>query len=148
MAKKHTFKDWLIATRPWSFPASAMPVLVTLGYLFWKGMEVNRGIGIFTILNVVLFHAAGNTWSDYYDYKKGVDREDTVGGLSIVSGQFAPEEIKRLSLGLFAVAVAGGLALVWLTGVTTLYFGLAGALLAVCYPWLKYRALGDVDIFL
>ena len=148
MAKKHTFKDWLIATRPWSFPASAMPVLVTLGYLFWKGMEVNRGIGIFTILNVVLFHAAGNTWSDYYDYKKGVDREDTVGGLSIVSGQFAPEQIKRLSLGLFAIAVAGGLALVWLTGVTTLYFGLAGALLAVCYPWLKYRALGDVDIFL
>ena len=27
---KHTFKDWFLATRPWSFPASAMPVLVTL----------------------------------------------------------------------------------------------------------------------
>jgi 1,4-dihydroxy-2-naphthoate octaprenyltransferase len=121
MMKKHSFKDWLIATRPWSFPASAMPVLVTLGYLFWQGMAVDWTIGVFTILNVVLFHAAGNTWSDYKDYKSGVDREDTVGGLSIVSGQFAPEEIKRLSLGLFAVAVAGGLALVWFTGITTLY---------------------------
>ena len=148
MSQKRTFKDWVIATRPWSFPASAMPVLVTLGYLFWKGMEVDWTIGVFTILNVVLFHAAGNTWSDYKDYKSGVDREDTVGGLSIVSGQFAPEEIKRLSLGLFAVAIAGGFALVWLTGITTLYFGLAGALLTVCYPWLKYRALGDLDIFL
>lgn len=148
MTKKHSPKDWVIATRPWSFPASAMPVLVTLGYLFWSGHQVNWIIGILTIVNVVLFHAAGNTWSDYKDYKSGVDREDTVGGLSIVSGQFKPEEIKSLSLTLFAIAVAGGLALTCFTGITTLYFGLAGALLTVFYPWLKYHALGDVDIFL
>ena len=108
--KKHSFKDWVIATRPWSFPASAMPVLITLGYMFWSGHQVNWVIGVLTILNVVLFHAAGNTWSDYKDYKSGVDREDTVGGLSIVSGQFEAQEIKKLSLILFAVAVAGGLA--------------------------------------
>ena len=148
MTKKHSFKDWLIATRPWSFPASAMPVLVTLGYMFWSGLEVNWLIGILTILNVVLFHAAGNTWSDYKDYKSGVDREDTVGGLSIVSGQFTAQEIKKLSLSLFAVAVTGGIALVCVTGITTLYLGLAGALLTIFYPWMKYHALGDLDIFL
>ena len=148
MATKHSIKDWVIATRPWSFPASAMPVLVTLGYLFWSGHQVEWLVGILTILNVVLFHAAGNTWSDYKDYKSGVDREDTVGGLSIVSGQFKPQEIKKLSLALFAIAVAGGLALTCFTGITTLYFGLAGALLTIFYPWLKYRALGDLDIFL
>jgi 1,4-dihydroxy-2-naphthoate octaprenyltransferase len=148
MATKHSIKDWVIATRPWSFPASAMPVLVTLGYLFWRGHQVDWLVGILTILNVVLFHAAGNTWSDYKDYKSGVDREDTVGGLSIVSGQFKPQEIKKLSLALFAIAVAGGLALTCFTGITTLYFGLAGALLTIFYPWLKYRALGDLDIFL
>ena len=32
---KHSFKSWLLATRPWSFPASGMPILVTLAYLFW-----------------------------------------------------------------------------------------------------------------
>ena len=148
MTDKHSLKDWVIATRPWSFPASAMPVLVTLGYLFWRGFQLDWAIGAFTILNVVLFHAAGNTWSDYKDYKCGVDREDTVGGLSIVSGQFQPQEIKRLSMILFAIAVAGGLALTCLTGITTLYFGLAGAVLTVFYPWLKYHALGDLDIFL
>lgn len=148
MTRKHSFKDWFIATRPWSFPASAMPVLVTLGYMFWNGHQVNWAIGVLTMLNVVLFHAAGNTWSDYKDYKNGVDREDTVGGLSIVSGEFQPREIKRLSLTLFAVAVAGGLALTCYMGVVVLYFGLAGALLTVMYPWLKYRALGDLDIFL
>ncbi len=148
MTDKHSLKDWVIATRPWSFPASAMPVLVTLGYLFWRGFQLDWAIGAFTILNVVLFHAAGNTWSDYKDYKCGVDREDTVGGLSIVSGQFQPQEIKRLSMILFAIAVAGGLALTCLTGITTLYFGLAGAVLTLFYPWLKYHALGDLDIFL
>ena len=145
---KHSFKDWFIATRPWSFPASAMPVLVTLGYMFWSGYQVNWVIGAVTIINVVLFHAAGNTWSDYKDYKSGVDREDTVGGLSIVSGQFQAQEIKKLSMALFAVAVAGGLALTCYTGIVTLYFGLVGALLTILYPWLKYRALGDLDIFL
>ncbi len=148
MKSTKSIKDWVIATRPWSFPASAMPVLVTLGFLFWKGLEPNWCIGVLTIINVVLFHAAGNTWSDYKDYENGVDREDTVGGLSIVSGQFKPLEIKRLSLSLFAVAVAGGLALTCFTGIETLYFGLAGAVLTVLYPWMKYHALGDLDIFL
>jgi len=145
---KHTIKDWIVATRPWSFPASAMPVLVTLGYMFWSVGEINWAAGLFTILNVVVFHAAGNTWSDYKDYKCGVDREDTVGGLSIVSGQFEAQQIKRFSMALFAIAVAAGLVLVGLTGIEALYFGLAGALLTLFYPWLKYHALGDMDIFL
>ncbi len=145
---KHTLKDWIIATRPWSFPASAMPVLVTLGYLFYTGARVDWITGLLTLLNVVLFHAAGNTWSDYCDYKKGVDREDAIGGLSIVSGKFRAEEIKGLSLALFAVAVAGGLAILALTGLPTLYYGLAGALLTVLYPWMKYHAMGDLDILL
>ena len=46
---KHAIKDWIIATRPWSFPASAMPVLVTLGYLFWSGAPLNWAVGIFTM---------------------------------------------------------------------------------------------------
>lgn len=145
----HSFKDWLIATRPWSFPASAMPVLVTCAYLFWKGTDdVNWLVGLLTIFDVVIFHAAGNTWSDYKDFVSGVDREDTIGGLSITSGQFAPKEIKSLSVLLLVVAMLIGGVITYLTGWQTLCFALAGALLSLLYPWLKYHALGDVDIFL
>ena len=35
--KKHTFVEWMIAVRPWSIPASAMPIIVAVAYLFWKG---------------------------------------------------------------------------------------------------------------
>lgn len=146
--KKHSFKDWVIATRPWSFPASTMPVLVTLAFLNWKGVGVDWLAGVWAIINIVVFHAAGNTWSDYFDYKKGVDREDTIGGMSIVSGQFKACEIKKLAWWLLLVAVAMGVGLMCYAGLPTLYFGLAGCLLTLGYPWLKFHALGDVDIFL
>ena len=145
---KHSLKSWLIATRPWSFPASSMPVLVTLCYLFWKGHDVNWTIGIWALINIIVFHAAGNTWSDYFDFTKGVDREDTIGGLSITSGKFEAKEIHSLALILLAIATLSGIALVYFTGLPTLYVGLAGVLLTLLYPLLKFNALGDVDIFL
>ena len=146
--KNHSFKEWLIATRPWSFPASAMPILVTCAYLFWKGENVDWLIGLLTLVNVVVFHASGNCWSDYKDFVSGVDREDTIGGLSITSGEFASKEIKRLALLLLVVAVLLSAVLIYLKGITVLWFVAAGALLTLLYPWLKYHALGDVDIFL
>lgn len=146
--KRHTFKDWFLAARPWSFPASSMPVAVTLAFLYWRGFEVNWLVGLWTLLSVILFHAAGNTWSDYSDFKRGVDREDTIGGMSITSGEFLPGEIKCLSMLLLAVAAVSGLSLMLATGLPTLYLGLAGIALTMMYPFLKYHALGDIDIFL
>ena len=146
--KRHTFKEWLLATRPWSFPASSMPVAVTLAFLYWRGFEVNWPVGLWTLLSVILFHAAGNTWSDYSDFKRGVDREDTIGGMSITSGEFLPSEIKCLSMLLLAVATVSGLSLMLATGLPTLYLGLAGLALTMMYPFLKYHAMGDIDIFL
>ena len=146
--KKHGFKAWLIATRPWSFPASSMPIVATLAYLHWTDESVNWLIGLWTLVTIIVFHAAGNTWSDYFDFKKGVDREDTVGGTAITSGEFQASEIKRLATYLLIVAIASGLALAYYTGLPTLYFGLAGCALTLLYPMLKFHALGDLDIFL
>ena len=145
---RHSFKAWLLATRPWSFPASAMPVLMTLAYLNWVGYGIDWLAGIWALINIVIFHAAANTWSDYYDYKKGVDREDTIGGMSIVSGEFKACEIKKLACYLLTIAVAAGVGLMLYAGLPVLYFGLAGCVLILLYPWLKYHALGDLDIFL
>ena len=145
--RKHSFKAWVLATRPWSFPASAMPVLVTLVYLGWCGYAIDWLAGVWALLNIVIFHAAANTWSDYFDYKRGVDREDAIGGMSIVSGEFRAVEIKRLAWCLLSVAVVAGVVLMLHVGLPVLYFGLAGCALILFYPWLKYHALGDLDIF-
>jgi 1,4-dihydroxy-2-naphthoate octaprenyltransferase len=144
---KHSFKEWMIAVRPWSFPASAMPVLVTLAFLHYAGYEMNWWYGVWALLNIVVFHAAGNTWSDYFDYKKGVDREDTFGAKTLTDGMFTPKEIYRLSLGLLTVALLGGIGLMLCTGLPLLYVGIGGMLCTLLYPMLKFNALGDADIF-
>lgn len=148
MRNKHSLKDWLVAVRPWSFPASAMPVAVTLAYLYWLQQDVNWLNGVWALLNIVVFHAAGNTWSDYFDYKHRVDREDTHGVKTLTSGMFQPQEIYRLSLSLLVVALVAGIGLLWRTGLPLLYIGMGGVACTLLYPSLKYRALGDVVIFI
>ena len=148
MRNKHSLKDWLVAVRPWSFPASAMPVAVTLTYLYWLQQDVNWLNGVWALLNIVVFHAAGNTWSDYFDYKHRVDREDTHGVKTLTSGMFQPQEIYRLSLSLLVVALVAGIGLLWRTGLPLLYIGMGGVACTLLYPSLKYRALGDVVIFI
>ena len=138
----------MIAVRPWSFPASAMPVIVTTAFLFWKGYEINWGFAVWALFNIILFHAAGNTWSDYFDFKKQVDADDTFGAKTLTTGMFKPEEIKKLALGLTAAAVAGGLALLALTGLPLLWIGIGGVFCTLLYPMLKYNALGDLAILL
>lgn len=144
--KGHTIADWLLATRPWSFPASSMPVLVTMMFLWSKGFEVSWGLGIMALVNIILVHAAGNVWSDYHDYRKGVDAADTYGVRILTDKQFTPKEVLCLSVTLQVLAVAMGLLMVYLTGITLLWFGLAGIALSLLYPPLKYAALGDLVI--
>ena len=146
--KKHTFGEWMIAVRPWSFPASAMPVIVTTAFLFWRGYEISWGFAVWALVNIIIFHAAGNTWSDYFDFKKKVDADDTFGAKTLTTGMFEPKEIKTLALVLTAVATAGGLALMALTGLPLLWIGIGGVLCTLLYPYLKFNALGDLVILL
>lgn len=146
--KKHTFGQWMIAVRPWSFPASAMPVIVTAAYLFWKGAEINFWFVLWALVNIIIFHAAGNTWSDYFDFKKKVDADDTFGAKTLTTGMFDKKEIFRLSVGLTCVAVVGGIGLLILTGLPLLWIGLGGLFCTLLYPVLKFNALGDLVILL
>ena len=145
---KHPFKDWLIAVRPWSFPASAMPVIASIAYAYAHYQTPNWLNGIWALLNIIIFHAAGNTWSDYFDYKRKVDAEDTFGVKTLTSGQFQPKEIYFLSWGLLAVALMAGIGLWLRTGMPLLYIGVGGLACSLLYPYLKYHALGDLVIFI
>ena len=58
--KKHSFKDWFFAVRPWSFPASTMPVLdclcLTVWYCTLKGTEYSLVNGFLAIFGMRLYH--------------------------------------------------------------------------------------------
>lgn len=138
----------MIALRPWALPASVMPIIVTLSFLFYKGSEINWLYGLWALVGMILFHLTGNVVSDWFDYRKKVDVEDTFGAKSMTTGMFEPKEIKRLAIGLLIVSVACGLGLFAVTGLPLLYIGIAGTVLTLLYPFLKYNALGDLDILL
>ncbi len=150
--KKHSFKEWLGATRFWSFPVSTMPVLATAAFLFQSGALTglwrNLLLLVLTLLGAVVLHSAGNVLSDWFDYRKGVDSEKAYAVDSLVKKRFQPEEFMRFSILLFVCGCAIGVALVLLCGLPVLWIGLAGAALTALYSFLKYHALGDLDIFL
>ncbi|MFA7227140.1 MAG: prenyltransferase, partial [Dysgonamonadaceae bacterium] len=64
MSKERKTKDWIIATRPWSFPASTMPALVTISYIYFlKGeisTEINWWYGVLAFIGACIFQASGN----------------------------------------------------------------------------------------
>lgn len=146
--KKRTIKDWFIATRPWSFPASAMPIIVSIAYLFSKNADINWYMAVWTLIGMVLFHITGNLWSDYFDFKKKVDDTDTFGATSITSGLFQANEIRNFAIGMLVVSVLSGLGILYCTGLPILWIGMAGAVCMLLYPFLKYNALGDLDILM
>ena len=111
-------KEWIIAVRPWSTPASAMPIIATLAFLFWKGAEINWIYGVWALAGMILFHYAGNVWSDWFDYRKKVDADDTFGAKTLTTGMFTPKEIMGLAIGLLVAAISCGLALAAMIGLS------------------------------
>ena len=150
--KKHSFKEWFAATRYWSFPVSTMPLVVTFAYLFAKGMIPNGWIPwvvlILSLLGVVLLHAAGNLLSDWFDYRSGVDNKEAFAVPNLVFGKFQPKEYLVFSIILFAVGSLLGLGVVAMSGLGVLVVGIIAVALTALYSFLKYHALGDLNIFI
>lgn len=144
---KHTFKEWLATTRFWSFPVSAMPVIVTTAFLLWKGFDVRWSCAVLALIGNVIFHAAGNLLSDWWDYRKGIDNEKAYAIEQLVFKKFTPDEYLHFSFILFAVAVCIGIVLTFMTGWQLLIIGGIGAALAANYSYFKFRALGDLFVF-
>lgn len=141
-------KRWIIATRPWSFPVSSMSVLITAAFLYWRNWEVNWLLALWAIVGIILFHAAGNLISDYFDYKKGIDAEDTFGSKTLTDKQLTPRQVLIYGWVMLIIGVANGLAIAACTGWGLLFFGVLGAFFTLIYPWMKAHALGDFCIFL
>ena len=150
---KQPIKNWVIATRPWSFPASTMPVLLTISYLFSKQdyffHDINWWFGIIALIGVVFVHAAGNLISDYFDYKHLIDRKESYGSSRMLVDEiFEPKTILIFGLVLLAIGIGFGLVLTIFSGTDLLWIGLIGILGANFYYIFKSIALGDLLIFI
>ena len=146
---------WWNATRPFAFPTSVIPaILGGLVAVIQDGARLNGLHLILAAVGSAGFHASSNLLNDYFDFRKGVDREDTQGASRgmLVSGRMTPGEILVEALVLSAVAAAIAVYFFIVVGPAVLPVVALGLLLGVGYTGapvaFKYRALGDVTVFL
>ena len=146
-----TAKAWIQAVRAFSFTASVVPVLLgTVLGAFAGGLHPL--LGLVALIGAMAIHASANLIADYYDFRNGVDADDTYGSSGVLTGGLlTPQEVFLGGLVAMTVAVAAGAYLVTVRGATIVTLGLIGLLGAFFYTarplGYKYRALGDFGIF-
>ncbi len=144
-----TLKKWLIAARPWSFPASTMPVVFGTSLAVVIGGARLDVLGfVLALLAMVILHAAANMLSDVFDFKRGLDTQVTPVSGALVRGWLSTKAVTAGSFVLFAVGIGLGLLLVALTGTVLLVIGAVGVAIGAAYTLLKYNTLGDLAVFL
>ncbi len=145
--------QWFYVTRPWSFTASAIPVLLG-GMLAAHAGYWHSGLFLLTLAGGMLLHAAANLWNTWGDFVHGVDTPESSAGTNpwLVLGQLKPEAVRKAAWLALAAALGVGIWLTWLCGAVVPLFGITGVLGGYAYtcgkkPY-KYLALGPFMVFL
>lgn len=137
-------KKLLLATRPWSFPASVLPFLV--GALAVS--ELRPLLLALMLPCVILLHAAQNLLSDYMDHRIGLDEQAHPGCGALVNGSLSPKEVLALAAGCASVALSLGGISVLLTSLSVLILGVVMLILGASYSWSKRVGLNSLLIFM
>lgn len=146
-------KLWWRAVRPFAYPASVVPALLGIALAWSAGASLRLGFALLTLLGAVAAHTGSNLLSDYFDFRRGQDRPGTLGGSGLlVDGSLSPGQAVAGACAAFALAALAAIPLCFAVGPPLVGLILAGFLLGAGYslpPFgLKYRALGDLAVFL
>ncbi len=146
---------WFLATRPWSFVMTIVGVAIAASLAASAGV-VDLPLITFVLTGLLLFHAATNMLNDYFDVKHGIDRPE------VPTAKYRPHPLlvgqipSRNFLGVVAalyVLVVLGIIYAWsIRGDAVLLFAIPGLFFSIFYTAdpvnLKYRALGELSVFL
>ena len=149
-SQQFDFKVWLQAMRAFSFTASIIPVLIGAAWALQTTYPVRWGVLPLFVLSALLIHAGTNLISDYYDFKKGVDKDYTFGSSGVLtSDQLTPEQIKKGAWLMFGLAFVIGLGIVFLRGWPIFILGVLGIMAGWFYTAnpVGYKYVGFGDLF-
>ncbi|RSK28282.1 1,4-dihydroxy-2-naphthoate polyprenyltransferase [Bacillus sp. HMF5848] len=106
--RKRSFKVWWNLTRPHTLTAAFIPVSIGAA-LAMQVTTIDVVLFLAMLLASILIQAATNMFNEYFDYKRGLDNEDSIGiGGAIVREGVKPNTVLRLAFALFAVAILIG----------------------------------------
>ncbi len=142
---------WIRAIRLFAFPATLVPVFVGAALAIYYPGDVMWKLFPLVLVCTLFFQIATNLINDYFDFKKGIDRIDTLGSSGVLpEGLLEPRKVLIVGLILFGLGALLGMGLVFVRGWPMLvigFVGLAGGYFYTGWPVAyKYFALGDVMV--
>ncbi len=145
------WKQWVMASRPWTLTAAAAPVILGTGLAIGRD-GFRFGPALAALLGALLIQIGTNLANDYYDHLRGADTEDRVGPLRVTqAGIIPPDTVRNGALLVLGLAFLLGFYLVWVGGFPVVLIGLTSLICAIAYtggPFpLAYHGLGDLFVF-
>ena len=102
------FQVWWQMTRPHTLTASFVPVLLGTALALSHG-KIHFGLFFAMLIASLLIQAATNMFNEYYDFKRGLDNEHSIGiGGTIVRDGIKPKTVMQLALSLYGIALLIG----------------------------------------
>ena len=106
--EKSGFDVWWRLMRPHTLTASFIPVFVGT-MLAYHDAGINWALFFAMLVASLLIQSATNMFNEYYDYKLGLDTEESVGiGGTIVRDGVKPRTIRNLAVSFYGIAVILG----------------------------------------
>ncbi|MBP2243024.1 1,4-dihydroxy-2-naphthoate octaprenyltransferase [Cytobacillus eiseniae] len=108
-SNSRNWRVWWQLTRPHTLTAAFVPVLLGTA-LAMQVTTVHFGLFFAMLIASLLIQAATNMFNEYYDYKRGLDTEESVGiGGAIVRDGIKPKTIMNLALSLYGISLLLGI---------------------------------------
>jgi len=143
---------WLLASRPKTLSAAAVPVLVGTACASARG-QVKWGPALAALAGSLLLQIGANFANDVFDFEKGADTAERLGPTRAVqAGLLSSRSMRRGMWLVFGLALLIGVYLTSVAGPVILVIGCASIASAIAYtggPYpLGYHGLGDVFVFI
>jgi 1,4-dihydroxy-2-naphthoate octaprenyltransferase len=148
LSQRLRLRGWYAALRPRVFTASYVPMGVAAAAALQNGVFQLVPF-VLSLIGVLLLQTTANLVNEYYDFVRGSDQYKVAGqGMALKNNALTPREV---AIGAVVSTVLGsliGLYLLTQSGLTLLWIGMAGVLVAILYtagPFpLAYNGLGEI----
>ena len=145
--KTNSPRAWLLAARPKTLSAAAVPVMVGSALAAADlGADFQVLPCVLCFLFAFIMQIDANFINDYFDFRKGSDRTDRLGPeRACAQGWITPRAMQGGIVVTTLLACVAGLPLLWIGGWELLLVGAVCVLFAFLYTLgLSYRGWGDV----
>ena len=103
-------RAWVLASRPATLPAAAVPVIVGAAAALAEGAAFRPLVFVVTLVAALLIQVGTNFANDYSDFHRGADHEGRLGPVRVTqSGLLAAGAVRRGIVVAFTLAVVRGL---------------------------------------